>query len=493
MPCRGGYGAPYWPRIALTSDSAPGTVLIRVTPLILAVALFMEHIDSTVIATSLPAIAADIGTEPTSLKLALTAYFVALAIFIPISGWMADRFGAKNIFRVAIFIFMLGSLACAFSFSLETFVLSRFLQGMGASMMTPVARLLLVRSTPRTQLVSAMAWLTMPALIGPVVGPLLGGFLTTYMSWHWIFWINIPIGAAGIVLSGLYLTVPDERHPRPIDVLGFFLAGIAFAGGVFGLSVVSLPALPMWYGYATLGIGILAWLLYLLHARRTEHPLLDLRLLRHRYFRSTIIAGSLFRVGVGATPFLLPLMLQVSFGLSPLESGAITFVSAIGAMGSKSIAERVYARFGLPRSLGVASLLGGMTVAAFGLFNAQTSYAVMVSVILLSGALRSMMFTGANAFGYADVSDAEASQATAIVAVSQQLSIALGVAVGAGVLEVSTRLHGGEMALGDFQLAFLVVGGLSMLASIVYLRLPRDAGHELARRRAPKPLEVSDG
>src|SRR5690606_27554758 len=165
---------------------------------------------------------------------------------------------------------------------------------------------------------------------------------------------------------------------------------------------------------------------------------------------------------------------------------AVTFVSAIGAMGSKSIAERVYARFGLPRSLGVASLLGGMTVAAFGLFNAQTSYAVMVSIILLSGALRSMMFTGANAFGYADVSDAEASQATAIVAVSQQLSIALGVAVGDGVLEVSTRLHGGQMTLGDFQLAFLVVGGLSMLASIVFLRLPRDAGHELARRRSRK-------
>src|SRR5690606_10206541 len=193
----------------------------------------MEQMDSTVIATSLPAIAADIGTEPIALKLALTAYFVALAIFIPISGWMADRYGAKNVFRLAIFVFMVGSLACSFAFSLESFVLSRFFQGIGSSMMTPVGRLLLVRSTPRNELISAMAWLTVPAMVAPVTGPLIGGFLTTYLSWHWIFWINIPIGIAGIILSGIYLKVPDERTPRPIDLVGFLLAGIAFSGTVF--------------------------------------------------------------------------------------------------------------------------------------------------------------------------------------------------------------------------------------------------------------------
>jgi MFS family permease len=284
--------------------------LIRVTPLILAVALFMEQMDSTVIATSLPAIAADIGSDPIALKLALTAYFVALAIFIPISGWMADRFGAKNIFRLAIFVFMLGSLACSFSYSLETFVASRFFQGIGSSMMTPVGRLLLVRTTPRSELVAAMAWLTIPALIAPVTGPLIGGFLTTYLSWHWIFWINIPIGIAGIVFSGIYLKVPDERTPRPVDIVGFFIAAVAFAGTVFGLSVISLPALPIIYGYMTLAIGVTAALFYLLHARKTEYPLLDPKLFRHPLFRASITGGSLFRVGVGAMPFLLPLMLQ---------------------------------------------------------------------------------------------------------------------------------------------------------------------------------------
>ena len=458
--------------------------MIRVTPLILAVALFMEQMDSTVIATSLPAIAADIGSDPISLKLALTAYFVALAIFIPISGWMADRFGAKNIFRLAIFVFMLGSLACSFSFSLETFVVSRFFQGIGSSMMTPVGRLLLVRSTPRNELVSAMAWLTVPALVAPVTGPLIGGFLTTYLSWHWIFWINIPIGITGIIVAGLFLNVPDARNPRPVDMVGFVLAGIAFAGCVFGLSVVSLPALPIIYGYLTIAIGVTAGILYLLHARRTTFPLLDPALLRHRLFRSSIIGGSFFRIGVGAVPFLLPLMLQLGFGLNPFQSGAITFISAIGAIMSKFIAERVFARFGFPRVLGFTALFGALLIAAQGLFSSDTPVPVMMAILLAGGILRSVFFTGSNALGYADVDDEEASQATAIVAVAQQLSVAFGVAVAGAILEISTRLHGGELTLVDFQIAFFVVGGLSALAGAIYVRLPADAGSNVSGHRA---------
>ncbi len=457
--------------------------VVRITPLILAVALFMEQMDSTVIATSLPAIATDIGSEPIALKLALTAYFVALAIFIPISGWMADRYGAKNIFRLAIFVFMLGSLACSFSFSLESFVASRFFQGIGSSMMTPVGRLLLVRSTPRSELVSAMAWLTIPALIGPITGPLVGGFLTTYLSWHWIFWINIPIGIAGIILSSIFLNVPDERTPRPIDAVGFVLAGVAFSGLVFGLSVISLPALPLIYGYMTLAVGVTAGLLYLLHARRTRFPLLDPQLFRHPLFRSAIVSGSLFRIGIGATPFLLPLMLQLGFGMTPFESGAITFVSAFGALLSKFAAERVFARFGFPRMLGFAAVTGGLLVGMQGLFTEATPAPVMMAVLVASGVLRSIFFTGTNALGYADISDEEAGQATAIVAVGQQLSIAFGVAVAGAILEISTRISGGVLTVLDFQIAFFVVGGLSMLSAVVYLRLPADAGSNVSGHR----------
>ncbi|MBU1307112.1 MAG: MFS transporter [Alphaproteobacteria bacterium] len=454
--------------------------MIRVTPLILAVALFMEQMDSTVIATSLPAIAADIGTEPIALKLALTAYFVALAIFIPVSGWMADRFGAKTVFRVAIGVFMLGSLACSFSFSLETFVLSRFLQGIGSSMMTPVGRLLLVRSTPRNELVSAMAWLTVPALLGPLTGPLIGGFLTTYLSWHWIFWINIPIGIAGIILVGIFLNVPDVAAQRRIDVRGFLIAAVAFSGTVFGLSVVSLPALPIQYGYATLTLGVAAGALYFWHARRTEHPLLDPALFRHSLFRAAVVGGSFFRIGVGAVPFLLPLMLQLGFGLTPFQSGAITFVSAIGAITSKFLAKAVYARFGFPQTLGYAAFLGGGLIAAQGLFDAQTAVPIIMAVLLIGGVLRSVFFTGSNALGYADISDEEASQATAIVAVCQQLSVAFGVAVAGAILEISTQMRGTALSLIDFQIAFFVVGGLSALAAIIYWRLPADAGSDVS-------------
>ena len=462
----------------------PGFVLIRVTPLILAVALFMEQMDSTVIATSLPAIANDIGTEPIALKLALTAYFVALAIFIPISGWMADRFGAKNIFRLAIFVFMLGSLACSFAYSLETFVGSRFFQGIGSSMMTPVGRLLLVRSTPRNELVAAMAWLTIPALIAPVSGPLIGGFLTTYLSWHWIFWINIPIGIAGIIFSSIYLQVPDERTPRPVDMVGFFIAAVAFAGSVFGLSVISLPALPIIYGYMTLAIGVTAALLYLLHARKTKYPLLDPSLFRHKLFRSSVTGGSFFRIGVGAMPFLLPLMLQLGFGLNPFQSGAITFVSAIGAIMSKFIAERIFARFGFPRVLGFAAVFGGLLIAAQGLFTTETPVAVMMIILVAGGVLRSIFFTGTNAIGYADISDEEASQATAIVAVGQQLSVAFGVAVAGAILEITTTFSGGHLSLLNFQIAFFAVGGMSALAGIIYFRLPHDAGNNVSGHRA---------
>jgi len=454
---------------------------LRIIPLVLAVALFMENMDSTVIATSLPAIAADIGADPISLKLALTAYFVALAIFIPLSGWMADRFGARNVFRWAILVFMAGSICCAFSFSLETFVGSRFLQGMGASMMTPLARLVLVRATPRTELVSAMAWLTLPGLIGPLTGPPVGGFLTTYLSWHWIFWINVPIGILGIVMSTIYLPKIDPRTPRPIDFRGFALAAIAFAGVIFGLSVISLPAIPLAAGYAAVGVGALAGIVYWLHSKRTEHPLLDPALFwRYRLFRSSVIGGSIFRIGVGATPFLLPLMLQISFGLTPFESGLITFIGALGAMFSKVVAEKVFATFGFPRVLVGASIAACLVLGFNGFFDPDTPHIYLYATLLVSGVLRSIFFTGVNALGFADVEEQDASQASAITVVSQQLAVAFGVAVAGGALELSSQFTGGGLQLINFHIAWFVVAGVSLLGAVPFIRLPADAGADVS-------------
>lgn len=454
----------------------------------------MENMDSTVIATSLPAIAADIGAEPISLKLALTSYFVSLAIFIPLSGWVADRFGAKTVFRWAIGVFVLGSICCAFSDSLLTFVLSRFLQGVGGSMMTPVARLVLVRSTPRNELVSAMAWLTIPALIGPISGPPLGGFLTTYLSWHWIFWINVPIGIAGVFLVTRYLDDVEIRTDRPMDGLGLVLSGLTFSGIMFGLSVLSLPAIPTWAGYLAVVVGLTSGLLYLRHARRTAHPILDPKMFQLPLFRQAIIGGSLFRIGIGAFPFLMPLMLQLTFGLTPFESGLTTFVAAIGAILSKFGAERLYAAAGFPRTLMATAVLGCLFLGVNGLFSPATPHWMLMGALLLGGLCRSFFFTGVNALVFADIDEKQASQATAINAVSQQLSIAGGVAVAGGVLELSSNLHGGALTLGDFHIAWFAVAAVAVCSIIPFARLPPDAGSDVSGHKVktmPKPADTT--
>ncbi|HEX4298176.1 MAG TPA: DHA2 family efflux MFS transporter permease subunit [Devosia sp.] len=459
--------------------------------MILAVALFMENMDSTVIATSLPAIATDIHSSPIALKLALTSYFVSLAVFIPISGWMADRFGSSNIFRIAIGVFVVGSICCAFSNSLPTFVVSRFLQGIGGSMMTPVARLVLLRATPRNELVSAMAWLTVPALIGPLTGPPIGGFLTTYLSWHWIFWINVPIGVIGILLATRFLPPPEPRTPRPIDVIGFFLTTIGFSGMIFGLSVISLPAIPTVIGYATVAVGAVSLGLYYWHTKRTQFPLLDPKLFRNRVFRTAVVGGTFFRIGIGAFPFLMPLMLQLMFGLTPFESGLTTFVAAFGAIISKFGATRLYARFGFPRVLAVTSLLGCFFLAINGLFTPDTNHYFLMFCLFIGGLTRSFFFTGVNTFGYADVSEADASQATSIAAVVQQISVALGVSVAGGVLEITTQVRNAPLDLMDFHIAWYVVAALAAISAVQFFRLPPDAGANVSGHRL-KPLPKAE-
>jgi EmrB/QacA subfamily drug resistance transporter len=457
-----------------------GFVMPPLVPLILAVSLFMENMDSTVIATSLAAIAADIGSDPIALKLAMTSYLLALAIFIPITGWMADRFGGRKIFQIALLIFVVGSIACAMSNSLGAFIGARFLQGIGGAMMSPLARIVLVRATPRNELVSAMAWLTIPALIGPIVGPPLGGFLTTYLSWHWIFLINVPIGFLGMWLTQRFLPEFERNAPRRMDFIGFVLTGIAFAGLVFGVSVVSLPALPPIVGWLTLAIGFITGGIYVVYARKVEYPLLDLRLFRFPLFRATVVGGAFFRLGIGATPFLFPLMLQLTFGLSPFESGSLIFVAAIGAMAAKFIATRGFVRFGFRNLLSVVTVISGIVIIGQGMFRPETPWWLMMTILVIGGAANSLFFTGTNAFGVADISDKDAAQATAIATVISQLFLALGVALGGGVLELSQKLHGGDVVHGDFQVAFLVVGGAAVISTWWFIRVPSDAGAQIS-------------
>ncbi|MDZ7599742.1 MAG: MFS transporter [Hoeflea sp.] len=469
----------------------------RRIPLVLAVALFMEQMDSTVIATALPAIAADIDTSPISLKLALTAYLVSLAIFIPISGWMADRFGSPRIFAIAIGVFLVGSIACALSGSLLEFVLSRFLQGMGGAMMTPVGRLVLLRSTKKSELVNAMAWLTIPALVGPLAGPPVGGFLATYLSWHWIFLINIPIGLAGIVFALTVLPSDDGRKTDRVDWTGFILSGAAASGVVFGLSVISLPVLPPVWGLVATAGGIACFIAYLGHARRHPRPLLDPKLFANRTFALSLTGANLFRIGAGAVPFLLPLMLQLGFGMSAFQSGLITFVSAAGAILMKFIIQRVLRFGGFRRTLLIAAGGSALSIAANGVFTPSTPIVLIMAVLFAGGLVRSMFFTSANALTFAEISDATAAQASAITSAMQQVSIAIGVALAGGILDVVSSFNGGKLTLDAFHIAFFLIAAITALALIPFLALPANAGevvsgHDLKRAGARAASSVRD-
>jgi EmrB/QacA subfamily drug resistance transporter len=453
----------------------------RIVPLIVAVALFMEHMDSTVIATSLPAIAADIGTSPLALKLALTSYLLSLAVFIPASGWTADRFGARTVFRAAIAIFVIGSIACAMAGSLEDFVIARIIQGVGGAMMTPVGRLVLVRSIDKRELVNAMAWVTVPALIGPVIGPPVGGFITTYFSWHWIFLINVPIGLVGIVLATRFIDPVRAEQLEPFDSVGLLLAGLGVAGLAFGLSVAGLDFLPWEVVVALIVGGAVAMTAYVMHARRVPAPPLDFALVRHPTFAAALFGGFLFRVGLGAFPFLLPLLLQVGFGMTPFQSGMLTFATAIGALGMKTVAARIIGRFGFRSVLVVVGLISSFFLGACAVFTEATPLPVIFSILLVGGFFRSLEFTAINSIAYAEIGERELSRATALAAVSQQLSISAGVAIGALIVDLTLRWKGAiAISADDFGPAFLIVALVSGSAVLLFARLPRDAGAEMS-------------
>ena len=451
--------------------------------LIVAVALFMETMDSTVIATSLPAIAADLHEDPIALKLALTSYLLSLAVFIPLSGWMADRFGARTVFRAAIVVFSLGSAACGFAQGLPDFVLFRIIQGMGGAMMVPVGRLVILRSVPKAELISALAWLTVPALMGPVIGPPLGGFISTFLTWRWIFWINIPIGLLGIYLATRYIANFREREVPPLDIKGFILSGIGLTGVAFGFTTVGQSLFPIWVALSLIGIGIVGIVLYVRHARHTPNALLDLKLLKIDTFFASVVGGFLFRIGVGATPFLLPLYFQLGFGMTPLQSGLLTFATAVGAIAMKTTAAPILHRLGFKTVLMWNALLSAAFIASYVLFTSATPAAVILAVLLVGGFFRSLQFTAVNSIAYADIHEKEMSKATSFASVAQQLSMSAGVATGALILEMERMGRPDHhVVASDFHTAFIVVACLAASSAFIFARLPKRAGASLSRR-----------
>jgi len=460
------------------------------TALIIATALFMENMDGTVISTSLPAIARDLHEDPIVLKLALTSYMLTLAVFIPASGWVADRFGARTVFCSAIVVFTLGSILCGASNSLPTLIAARVFQGLGGAMMVPVGRLVLLRSVEKSDLVNALAYLTVPALIGPVAGPPLGGFITTYFHWRWIFWINVPIGILGIALSLRFIANLREQEVPRFDFKGFVLSGLGLLGLISGLSLIGRGMAPYWTIAVVIGLSAAMLAAYARHADGNEDAILDLKLLRIPTFFSGVVGGLIFRVGIGAMPFLLPLLLQLGFGLTPFQSGSLTFATAAGALLMKFSASTALRWFGFRRTLIVNGLISGAFLAACALFTPSTPHWMILLTLLTGGFFRSLEFTALNAISYADIDPPLMSRATSFASVSQQMSGAVGVAVAAICIQIIQFSFGdATLMTRDLSLAFVMVAIISSLAVLVFFRLAPDAGAAVSGKMVPTSEE----
>ncbi len=478
-------------------DAPPLTPTGPLIPLIIGSALFMQTLDATVISNALPTMARSLHEDPVTLNLAITSYLLASAVFLPISGWAADRFGAKSVFRLAIALFALSSLGCGLSRSLPELVAARMTQGMAGAMMAPVGRLVLLRSVSKSELVRAMSYLTMPAMLGPVLGPPIGGFITTFASWRWIFFINIPMGILGVALVTMFIPNIREDHSPPLDWRGFVLTGFGLAGLVYGFENLGRGMLPFAVVAAMLVGGAVCLVIYARHARRTPHALLDLDLLRIPTFMSSTVGGAFLRMGMGATPFLLALLLQMGFGMSAFAAGMMTFASGAGALLMKVTARPIIGWLGFKPVLVGNTLITSLTFMSYSLFRATTWHGLIIATLLMGGFFRSLQFTALNAIAYADVDQARMSRASSLSAMGQQLAQSVGIGLAAMLLSLIRRLHGSSgLKAADVSPAFFIIGVVSLAGLFFFVPLPRNAGSELSGKvdqpnrasRDPAPL-----
>ncbi len=465
----------------------PQTVL-----LIVASAMFMEQLDGTVLATALPTMARSFDADPLRMNVALTSYLLTLAMFIPASGRIADRFGSRSTFRAAIGLFTLGSVLCAQAPTLWALVAARMLQGAGGAMMSPVGRLVMLRVVSKADLVKSMAWLMVPATIGPIIGPPLGGFIVTYLDWRWIFYINVPIGIAGIILVTVFIAEMKETARTRFDLLGLVLSGTSLACLMFGLETGSRGAASRLIVVVLVSTGLVAGLLYMRHARRTAKPILDFRLLRIETFRLSWICGSLSRIAVGAMPFLLPMMFQVGFGESAAKSGMITFASSIGSLAMRACAPWFLSRLGFRPVLTWIGALATGILALSAAFRPDWPLPLIYGVLIANGFFQSLQFMAYNTIAYADMPREQMSAATSFYTTFQQMSLTTGIALSAAALAASVAMTG-HAAPGpaDFSHAFLFVAAISFLAPLLATRLNRDAGAEMSGHRGrPSPAKA---
>jgi EmrB/QacA subfamily drug resistance transporter len=467
--------------------ATPPSSSSRWVPFLVAAAFFMEMLDATVISTALPAMGESFGVEPARLSIGISAYMLALAVFIPISGWLADRWGPRRVFASAVVVFTVASVLCGLSQSLGQFTAARVLQGIGGAMMVPVGRLVVLRGTAKKDLVRAIATITWPGLAAPVIGPPVGAFITTWLGWHWIFFLNLPLGLVALFFTFKLIHGAPEGA-RPFDVTGFFASGLSFSALMLGLEFASDPHAADGLSPVLVAAGLIGLAGTVRHLRRTASPLIDLSALRIPTFAVTLAGGSLFRISIGSAPFLLPLMFQLALGMSAVASGSLLLALFAGNLAIKPATTTIIRRFGFRRVLLVNGLLVVLGSLGCALLSPSTPVAAIAVLVFFCGVCRSMQFSAFNTLGFAEVPHAQMSGATTLFSVFQQMNAGMGIAFGALALHAAQWLFGragGTPTLSDFRIAFVLVALLALLAMIDSWRLPRDAGAEVSGHVAP--------
>jgi EmrB/QacA subfamily drug resistance transporter len=452
-------------------------------PVVVGCALFMPTLDSTVVATALPTMARSLHQDPAWLNIVITAYLLSLAVFIPLSAWLADRFGARSAFQAAIAIFTLGSILCGLSHSLAEIVAARFLQGFGGAMILPVGRLLVLRALPKADWVEGISCLAVPTMLGPAVGPPLGGLIVSYGTWRWIFFINVPVGLLAIAAAAIAISNVGEGDVPTLDVVGFVLSALGLLGLVLGIESIGHGLLPAGGIAGAIAAGMVCLGLYMIHARQAAHSIIDLRLLRIPTFAIAIVGGGLLRTGLEAMPFLLALLFQVRFGLSPFISGLFTFFSAACALTMKAAAMPIVRRVGFRSLLTVNCINSAAFMMLCAWFRPSTPYVVIATALLAGGFFRSLQFTSVAALCYADVPEKLIAEASTFASMTHQVFMSLGVGLAALVLNVSGAGQGLQLSAHGVSPAFLTLGAVSLLGTAVFACLSPDAGAELRQRR----------
>ena len=466
--------------------AAAGTSVKRLLPWLVAVAFFMESVDTTILNTAVPAIAKALAVAPLSMKAVLSSYTLSLALFIPISGWMADRFGTRRVFSSAIGLFTLGSFLCGISSNIHVLVACRILQGFGGAMMMPVGRLTMVRTFARSELIRAMSFVAIPGLIGPMLGPIAGGLIVGYFHWRVIFFVNLPIGLLGLYL--VYRHLPDyrEEHSHPLDFIGLILFGCGIALLSYVLEIFGEHTLS---GRAMLGLLLVSaasLTAYGLRATQTKFPLLRLALFRIRTFRASVSGSFFTRLGIGGIPFLFPLLYQVGLGFTPIQSGLLMMPQALAAMSLKMTMPGILRHFGYRTVLVSNTIILGLLIVLFATIGAGTPVWLIVAQVFVFGFFTSLQYTSMNTLAYADVTETQASSASTIASAMQQMSISFGVATAslATAFFIPNRFSSSapEMIHGVHK-AFLVLGGLTVLSAIVFRELKSDDGDSISLRK----------